>query len=794
MIKNYLKIAWRNLIKNKGYSAINIGGLAIGMAVAMLIGFWINDELDFNKYHLNYNRIAQVKQNQNFNGKIETWPGVPPVLSKELRASYGDNFKYVVMSSWPEDHFLAVGTTRVPKIGNFMESDGAELLSLKMLKGKRSALNEPSSILLSASTAQVLFGDKDPIDKNVKIDNRLLVKVAGVFEDIPLNSDFNSTQFITTWHQKLLLDPWIKTLENPWGFNSTMVYVQLNEHIKMDSLSTQIKNLRLRNVRADEARFKPEIFLQPMNRWHLYEKYENGKNTGGKIELVWLFAVIAVFVLLLACINFMNLSTARSEKRAKEVGIRKVIGSVRTQIVCQFFSESFLVVTLAFVLAITLVIFFLPIFNQISNKEMRFLWGDPVFWMLSFSFCFLTGLVAGSYPALYLSSFQPVKVLKRTYQTGRLAVLPRKILVVCQFVISIVLIIGTIVVFRQIQYTKDRPIGYNREALISMQMFTNDIHSHFEAFRKELLNTGSIVEIAESSSPLTSVWQSNGDITWPGKDPTMPVDFANTGVSYDFGKTVGWEFIAGRDFSKEFLADSNAFVINQSAVKFMGLKKPIGKIIQWDNQPFKIIGVIKDMVMQSPYSAVAPSIFNMTQESTAFIHIKLKPNQHLSNAMSKTEVIFRKYAPAAPFVYKFADQEYARKFSDEERIGKLASLFAILAIFISCLGLFGLASFVAEQRTKEIGIRKVVGASVFNLWKLLSKDFVMLVMIACVLAVPLAWYSMHRWLQQYDYRVAISWWIFAAAISGALFITLLTVSFQSIKAALMNPVKSLRTE
>jgi putative ABC transport system permease protein len=793
-MKNYFKIAWRNLLKNKGYSLINICGLAAGMAVVILISLWIYNELNFNKYHKNYNRIAQVKQNQSFNGKIETWPGMPLPLGNELRNSYGNNFKYVVMSTWPEAHFLVVGNNSIPKSGNFMEKDGAELLSIKMLKGSRNALKEPSSILLSASTAKVFFGNEDPMEKEVKIDNKLLVKVAGVYEDIPLSSDFNETEFITTWEQKLKMDPWIKSLENPWGMNGFMLYVQLADNADINKVSAKIKNAKLENVSAEDAKFNSEIFLQPMSNWHLYEKYENGKNTGGKIEFVWLFAITGIFVLLLACINFMNLSTARSEKRAKEVGIRKAIGSVRSQLVKQFFSESFLVVLLAFVLAILLVLCFLPFFNQVANKQITLPWFNPIFWMISFGFCLFTGFVAGSYPALYLSSFQPVKVLKGTFKVGRLAVLPRKFLVVTQFTVSIILIIGTIIVFRQIQYAKDRPIGYKREALISMQMFTNDIHSHFDAFRSELINTGLVSEIAESSGPLTGVWQSNGDISWKGKDPNLAVDFANTAVSYDFGKTVGWQFVSGRDFSKEFVTDSNAFVINESAVKFMGLKNPVGENISWDGHLLKIIGVIKDMIMQSPYTAVAPSLFYIGRDNGAFIHIKLKPDQSISAAISKIESGFKKYATGAPFIYKFADEEYAKKFGDEERIGKLATVFAILAIFISCLGIFGLAAFTAAQRTKEIGVRKVVGASVFNLWKLLSKDFVLLVFISFLIATPVAYYFMHNWLQQYAYRTNIQWWIFALVCIGALLITLLTVSFQAIKAALMNPVKSLKSE
>jgi putative ABC transport system permease protein len=490
----------------------------------------------------------------------------------------------------------------------------------------------------------------------------------------------------------------------------------------------------------------------------------------------------------------MNLSTARSERRAKEVGIRKSVGSLRSQLIFQFFSESLLVAVLAFASSLLLVQLVLPFFNDVAGKKMFILWANPLFWLLGIGFSMITGLIAGSYPAFYLSSFNPVKVLKGTFRAGRFAAVPRKVLVVVQFTVSVILIIGTIIVFRQIQFAKNRPVGYSRDGLVTLPVITRDIHDHFDVVKNELLSSGSIASMAEAGSPTTAIWSTNAGFDWKGKDPNLAVEFPNVDVSYDYGKTVGWQFKDGRDFSREFLTDSTAFVLNETAAKFIGLKNPVAEILKWDGVPYKIIGIIKDMVVESPYSPVRPTLFHLSKYPGNVIIAKINPAAGAAEALHKIETVFKKYNPAQPFDYQFVDEVYAQKFGNEQRIGKLASFFAVLAIFISCLGLFGMASFVAEQRTKEIGVRKVLGASVFNLWRLLSKEFVLLVIISCAIAIPVAWYFLHEWLQKYEYRTEMSWWIFVAAGSGALVITLLTVSFQSIKAALMNPVKSLRTE
>lgn len=642
--------------------------------------------------------------------------------------------------------------------------------------------------------AKTLFGDADPINKMVKLDNKDNYKVAGVYEDFPHNTTLNDTKILLPWNKYITTEEWLKNAMTQWNNHSWQAFVQIANNIDFDKETEKIKNIVMvhKNEKTDG---KEQAVLFPMNKWRLYSDFKNGKAEGGRIQFVWLFSIIGVFVLLLACINFMNLSTARSEKRAKEVGIRKTVGSVRTQLIRQFLSESVLVAFISFVFSIVLVIALLPLFNKLADKTIEFPWSNVYFWLIALAFTFITGLISGSYPALYLSKFEPIKVLKGTFRVGRFASLPRKILVVVQFTFSIALIIGTIIVFQQIQYAKNRPVNYRNEGLITIHMSTPDLYGHYDAIRSDLLATGVVDNMAESSSPTTGVWSNQIGFNWEGKDPNTLPSFGTIAVTQDFGKTIGWQIIDGRDFSKEFSTDSTALVLNEAAVKLVGMKKNIvGQTIQFNDKNYTVIGVIKNMVMESPYAPIKPTIFLYDPNWANVITVAIKHGTPITAALSKIEAVFKKFNPGSPFDYTFNDEEYARKFADEQRVGNLATFFTILAIFISCLGLFGLASFVAEQRKKEIGVRKVLGASTYNLWQMLSKEFAFLVIISCFISIPLAWYYLNNWLQQYDYRTPVSLWIFLISGIGALAITLITVSFQAIKAALANPVKSLRTE
>ncbi|SEW44947.1 ABC-type antimicrobial peptide transport system, permease component [Chitinophaga sp. YR573] len=799
MLKNYLKTAWRSLIKNKLSAFINIGGLSVGITVAMLIACWIYNEWSFDRQFDNYRRIAQV---------WEIWPEhkgtqrqLPVPVADELRTKFGSDFKRIVLSSQTQEHVLAFGQQKLIKAGNFIEPEGLEMLTLSMLQGSRSGLKDPYSILLSASLAKALFANADPLGQILRMDDSLSVKVTGIYADFPYNSTFSDITFLSPWDLYASFDAETRNNRHSWEDNNWQIFVQLADHADMAKVSAKIKTIKADNNPWSDSKGHnlntTELFLHPMSRWHLYSEFRNGDSDTGRIRYVRLFGLIGAFVLLLACINFMNLSTARSEKRAREVGIRKAIGSLRSQLIGQFFSESLLVTILALGIALGLFQLSLPFFNELAGTKMIIPWSNPLWWIACIGFSLFTGLIAGCYPALYLSSFQPVKVLKGVSRGGRLASLPRKVLVVAQFTVSITMIIGTIIVFRQVQYARDRPVGYNREGLVMMQMHTTNIHDHFSAFRNDLQNTGAIAEVTESISPVTASWPFNGGLTWTGHSSAVPgdPDFAMKGVTQEYAKTVGLQFTDGRDFQTgPSGSDALTMILNESAVKYMGLKDPVGKTITWTGYKFTVIGVVKNMVMESPYELPIPAMFYLAPWTMSNVTIRINPQLSVHEALRRINPIFTRYSPAEPFDYKFVDDEYDAKFRGESRVGQLASLFTALAIFISCLGLFGLASFVAEQRTKEIGVRKILGASVFNLWKMLSKDFVLLIILSCLIAIPIAWWFLHQWLQQFAYRTEISWWIFAAAGIGAILITLMTVSYQSIKAALTNPVQSLRTE
>ncbi|PWU03660.1 MAG: ABC transporter permease [Bacteroidetes bacterium] len=790
MIRNYIKVAFRNLRKNKGYSAINILGLAVGMAVAMLIGLWIWDEVSYNKSHENYDRIAQLMTTQTFNGEIGTGPAVSVAMGMELRARNKDDFKYVALSSWNFGHILAVGEKKISSKGMWVQPEFPEIFTLEMIKGSRSALQDPTSILLTQSLAKSLFGNTDPINKIIKVDNKIDLKVGGVYKDFPHNTTLYDSKFYIPWEKYKEVEPWVKESETQWGNHSFQLFVLMQPHVDFDKTTKKIKDIPKQHVNEG----KEEVVLFPMDKWHLHSEFKNGKIVGGKIQFVWLFAIIGVFVLLLACINFMNLSTARSEKRAKEVGIRKAVGSYRRQLVGQFLSESLVVALLAFVLSIILVLSSLHFFNSLANKQMKIPWGNPYFWGISLGFTLFTGLISGSYPALYLSGFNAVRVLKGTFKAGRWAAVPRKVLVVVQFTVSIALIIGTIIVFRQIEFAKDRPVGYSREGMFTVMINTPELYGHYNALRDDLLRTGVVENMAESSSPSTGVWSNQIGFDWKGKDPTTTPLFGTVACTHDFGSTLHWKIKEGRDFSRQFVTDSLGMIMNESAVKLIGLKNLVGETIKWNDKDYHVVGIVKDMIMESPYEPIKPTIFFISYGWTSVITVRVKPSIPMRNALAKVEPVFKTYNPGSPFEYKFVDEDYAEKFSDEERIGNLATFFAILAIFISSLGLFGLASFVAEQRTKEIGVRKVLGASVFHVWQMLSKDFLILVAISCLIAIPIAWYYLSHWLERYHYRTTISWWVFVVAALGSLAVTIATISFQAIRAAVANPVKSLRTE
>jgi putative ABC transport system permease protein len=700
MYKSYFKIGWRNLAKNKGYSFINIGGLALGMAVAMLISLWVYDELSFNKDHQNYETIAQVYRLQNWGGERGVSTSHVTGLGTLLKTEYASHFKNVAMiRARTEERVLAFGENKFTQSGYFMQPEGAEMLTLKMVRGTRNGLTDMKSILLAESVAKKLFGDTDPINQVVLMDAKWDLKVTGVYEDLPKNSTFYDASYFAPLD--LYIDGWGSLTS--WDNYFVYIYLQINEGGNFEELSRYIKDVMLAHVDAETKESKPEIFLHPMRKWHLDSEFKNGELTTSKRMLsVWYYSAIGVFVLLLACINFMNLSTARSEKRAKEVGIRKSIGSMRGQLIQQFFGETLLVAFLSAIIALIIVQLSLPWFNYVSDKNISLPISNPMFWLACVAFTLFTGLLAGSYPALYLSSFNAVKILKGTFKAGRFAVLPRRVLVVVQFTVSITLTIGTIIVYQQIQFAKNRPVGYSRANLIGMRTASPEYKGQYHTLRNELKSTNMVEEIAEANYSIIDTRGWNGGFSWHGNkyDQTFNTIY----VTHEYGKTVGWEFVAGRDFSRDFPSDLSGIVINESAAAILSLENPVGESLSWmDRGEFKILGVVKDMVKGSPYEPTDPSIIFLSESDMQWLYIKIKPTVSAHEALPKVQSVLASIVPSAPFDYTFADEAYDAKFKAEERIGKLATLFSVLALLISCLGLFGLASFIAEQR----GLKKL---------------------------------------------------------------------------------------
>ena len=796
MFKNYLKIAWRNLIGNKVYSGLNIVGLAAGMAVALLIGLWVANEFSYDKFLPDHKQIYQVElslTSQHEGEHTQTSLALPltDILRKEI-----PGIKYVSEADflgWM-NHDLLVGDKKLYLGGGAAQSDFFKLFQYPFVKGNAtSALAEPYSIVLTESTARALFGNADPMNKLVRYDNAQSLKVTGVIKDLPKNSTLQFA-YLTPFSFKEQTEGWMKGARTMWTNNSFTAYLELEPGVTYAEIEPKIKNIvyeRSPQMRAG----KPVVVLHALDKWHLYSDFKNGKEAGGFIDYVRMFSIIGVLVLIIACINFMNMSTARSEKRAREVGVRKAMGSQRKDLIFQFLTESVLITFMSFLLSLLFVQLALPAFNRLTGGSLSVPYANALFWIIMIAYVLFTGLMAGSRPAFYLSSFNAVKVLKGSLQAGKAGTLPRKILVVLQFTCSIALIISTVIIFQQIQHAKNRPSGYSSDRLVMTDM-GGDLNTHYAALKNDLLASGAVESVTTASSPVTNIYSHLSLDKWPGKNAgDESVNIAGIWVSPDYFHTLGMTLVRGHDFSPNIKADSLNVIVNEATIKRIGLKNPVNQLITWNgnNQPVKIIGVVKDALMESPFTPVTPAIFASSSYANSIMY-RLSKNMDKHTAIEKVGKIFNAYNPAYPYIYKFTDDEYNQKFSLEVLVGKLAGVFAGLAIFISCLGLFGLAAYVAEQRTREIGIRKVLGASVSQVWVLLSWDFVLLVIISCCIASPLALYFLSNWLQKYDYRISIGPGVFVLAALAALAITIITVSFQAIKAALANPVKSLRSE
>ncbi len=789
MFANYIKIAFRILIRNKGYSFINLSGLAVGLASAILILLWVQNEISYDRFHTKSDRIYKMFSRDNFNGRTDVWPTTPSLMSPELKQSYGEvedatRFRIV--------YFLVKAREeRFNEQGAFADPSYLAMFDFPMHEGKRSALTNDFGIVLSEPLAIKLFGKIDCVGKSVIVNENDNFTVTAVLKPLPRNTEFQF-EFLLPWNYITRLG-WDRFQD--WTQTNAATYAVLKQGTSPVAFQSKVMPIVQRHIKQGDGSTR-EIIAHPMTKAHLYSRAENGRLTRGRIETVRLFSVIAVLILLIACINFMNLSTARSEKRAQEVGVRKVVGAQRSSLVTQFISESVLLVTIAFVIAIVLVQLSLGAFTTIVETPLRVDFSNPQYWLFAFGLILLTGLLAGSYPAFYLSSSRPLKVLKGEFKKVNALITPRKVLVVIQFTFAIVLSICAVMVQRQIQYAMNREAGYERLGVV-YNFMQGEVSQHFDAIRNELINSGAAVSVTRSFCPVTRIWNVSSGYSWQGcTEADKTTAFLQFGSDCDLVKTFGVTIKQGRDIDiRTYPSDTVAVLLNETAVEMMRLKDPVGEVIKNENgQALHVVGIVKNFIVGSPYQDVGPMIINGWTERYGTVHFRLDPSHSQAEALQMAELVFKKYNPEYPFEYFFAEDFYNKKFGNEKQTGTLATLFAGLTILISCLGLFGLAAYMAESRTKEIGVRKVLGASTSKIAFLLSKDFVKLVVVAILIASPLAWLTVSNWLQSFNYRVAIGVGIFVEAGLVAIVIALLTVGTQAVKAGLANPVKSLRSE
>jgi putative ABC transport system permease protein len=786
MFTTNIIIAWRNLKKNKGFTALNIFGLATGMAVAIIILLWIQYEVKFDRFHPDLNRIYVAYNSDENNGKINVWNTTPKVMAKYIQQDFPE-VQTTTRVNWEHNALLTVGDKRLKALGNPVDSTFFQTFQFPLIAGQPDqVLMQPNAIVITESLAYELFGDSTPIGKTVILHNEMPVQVSGIMKDLPENTSFRF-RFLVPWAV-------FRTMggdDEFWGNNSTTTYVLLKPGTNIDAFNKKLATLR---KQYDSQSPNMETFLYPFSREYLFARFEDGKEAGGRIESIRLFGLIAAFVLLIACINFMNLSTARSEERAREVGIRKTMGAGRIKLITQFLGESMLLSVFSFLLAIALVWIILPVFNRIMGLSLELPFFNAVYWAVGLILVVITGFLAGSYPAFYLSGFRPVKVLKGKIHSGKTEFSARKVLVVLQFSIAIILITATIIVRNQINLAQQRNAGYNKDQLV-YSFLEGDIEKNYSLIKRELLESGTAVSITKTGNPITENWSNTWGIGWEGRAATDKTLIDRFIADDKLVATTGLTLLQGRDFDLEkFPTDSSAVILNEAALKLMGFKNPIGQIIRDNDEDWHVIGVVKDFVVRSPFGNITPTVIFGANSWFNTMHIKLNPSRTTADNLKAMEGIFKKYNPSFPFEYHFVDEAYAQKFQNEKRTGKLAGWFAALTIIICCLGLFGLASYMAESRTKEIGIRKVLGASVSSITLHLSLGFVRLVIISFFIAAPIAWWVMHQWLQGFAYRIPIQVWMFVLAGITAVVIAFGTVGYQAIKAALANPIKSLRTE
>ncbi|RYU96112.1 ABC transporter permease [Emticicia agri] len=791
MLSNYFKIAFRSLLKNRLYSTLNIFGLSVGLAVSLIIAFWVNNQLKFNTYNRSYEQIGLLWKNLLYNGNINTTESNPIPLAEALRSEYGQYFDEVVVSSFGGEQSIRYKETSVIKRGYFMQKGGNNILDLQIVKGSPTFPLDPTSVIISQKTASALFGTENPINQIVNFNNKGNLKVVGVYKNFPENSTFRNVDFYADFEAFATMEEWVRNSKSLWSENSFPIYVKLAPNTDFTTVSNTIAKVLQPRIN-DQS--KPEIFIHPMSDWNLYPSFENGKPVGSGLTNLIIFATIGIFILLLGIINFVNLVTARASIKAKEIGVRKAIGSTRKGILQMVYAEVALLVVISGIVGLILTWFFITWLNSLTSVKINPNLTDQFFLLKFIVVLIVITLLAGIYPALYLSSFSPIKILKGlTIGSGK-EIFLRKSLVVFQFTISIVMLVAMMVVSRQLKYGMNRPLGYDKNRLIQIQKNTPGLRGHFWAMREQLLASGAVEEMAEMNTPLAENWHNQSGISWRGKPQNSSESFGEVIVTPEFGKTVNWKIIEGRDFSRKFKTDTAAVILNKSAAKLIGFKNPLTESIEYSNNKYAIVGIAEDIIFDSPYDNAKPTVFFMRLANAPFITLKLSKDLSSNEAVNRIEKVIKSFDPEAKLNIKFADYELELKFWREKRALEMISIFTSVALFICCLGLFGLATFTAERRTKEIGIRKVLGASVIGITGLLSKDFLKLVFIALLIATPFSYYFMNNWLKGFVYRTELDWWIFAIAGVLSILVAFLTVSYQSIRAALMNPVKSLKTE
>jgi len=789
MISNYFRIAWRNIKNNRVFSSINLIGLAFGITCSLLILLWVRDEKSYDHEQANGNRMFILYERQFNDQKASAGYYTPGLLSAELKKNIPEIEQAIGYKDCNKTTFEAAG--KILKLdGAWTGADYFTMFSYPLLQGNRAtALSSISSMVISNKMAIQFFGSaEEAMGKTIRYRNKTDFTVTAVFADLPKNVS-RTFDFLLNWTAIVKEYSWLED----WRNNSPQTYILIKDGANPAGVEKKITHFLDAYNKTQSASFHIELHMQPFEETYLHSNFVNGQLSGGRIEYVRLFSLVSVFILFIACINFMNLTTARSSKRSKEIGIRKVSGAVRSSLVLQFLSEAVFITCLAVALSLVLLYFSLPYFDQLTGKAISFPFSDGSFWILLTVLTMVTGLIAGIYPALFLSSFKPVQVLKGPIKFRTDSLILRKGLVVFQFVLSMVLIVATVYISKQVDYVQHINLGYDRENLLYVPL-EGDLSRQYALFKQEVLRDPDIKYISRSSDEPTSLSNGTFSVDWEGKDPNSSPMFTTMSAGYDFVKTMDLKLAAGRELSVDFASDSSDYLVNESALKIIQYRNPLGKPLTLWDQKGKIVGVLHDFHFTSLHEPIKPLIIHLGETDGGGLAILRLKAGRTKEAIQALEKICKSLNPQFPFTYSFADEQYQHLYKSEEVVGHLSNVFAALAIFISCMGLLGLAMFTAEQRTREIGIRKVLGASVISLFRLLSGEFIVLVGVAILIASPIAWWAMHAWSQEFAYRVRLDWWLFPLAGLISIFIALLTVSFQSIKAALVKPVVSLRSE